>query len=167
MINKSRLLQLIFLLFIYTVSKDYFYKINPEIYLLFKIVFLSGILFATGIIHSLYTDFKKTVDKNFSDKNTLKDRLVILLFWAFAVVTVKNVGFFSETISSSIIVFIAFLPLLWLVKPSFTFLTKFSLILLLFTAIFSSGYRPTAEIFAELTFFWLFCSVIMKVKQNA
>lgn len=169
MINKNKVFQLIFLLFIYTVSKEFFYLINAEVYLLFKILFWTSILLVTGVAHTLYQDLKETVERNFPEgrsKSRLKHRIILLLFWALAVTSVKNVGFIATTVAPSIVIFIAFLPLIWLIKPPFSLLTKVSLILLAFAGLISSGYRPTAEVFAQLAYLWLVCSTIMKLKQT-
>lgn len=166
MINKNRIIQLILFFFTYSIIKDFFYKTNPEVYLLFRLLFFLGLLILTGFLSALFLDFKKCVQDSFSDKEKVKYRLMILLFWVLAVITIKNVGWVAENVSNSMIMFISFVPIIWLFKPGTVFISKIMLLLLLLTALFVNGYRLTAEIFAELTYLWLATSVIIKLKQN-
>lgn len=88
------------------------------------------------------------------------EKIIIFSFWALAVLSLKN-------IPSSLAVFIALIPSIWIFKISPSSIIKIALTSILFTAYFIGTQQPvTAEIFAEIAYLLIGTQVIIRFKEN-
>lgn len=164
--EKNRFIYLFFLILAYALSSLFFHEDPGEVYLLVSILFWVGVLSITGFISSIYSEILTSVRNTHLQEQKIKNRLLILTFWILAVSAVKTVGWIAEHIPGSIIIFASFLPAVWLFKVSSSALSKIGFIFLLFAAVSAFGYRTTANLFAELAYFWLGTAVIIRLKGN-
>lgn len=164
-ISKIKFVQLLFLLAGYTAAKEFFFEDNLEIFLLFKFLLWFGILYIFGVISVIYFDILKDIRETQLNKQQINIRLLILIFWILAASSIRNVGWTSENLSGSFIIFLSFVPIVWLFKVKGGTLVKIGLLFLLFSGVSLTDHELTGTVFAELAYLWFGTAVLIRLNN--
>lgn len=163
----SRITYAILLLISYLFASRFLYSVGVAEHVLFlNILFWVCILSLIGVIRSFYTNLTDDIKSGLDNRVLIKQRVVILFIWIISVLAAKQTGWFVKDVAPSVIVFVSFIPAVWLLKVRNPALTQLALICLLFTAIFTSGHMQAAATFAEITYLWIGASVIIYLTQT-
>lgn len=163
---KIKIIYLILLSLSYVSAKEFFYEEDSDVYLLIKILFWTGVLYVGGFIPSIICDVRMSVTKLNENKNRINYKLITLTLWILAVSTIGSIGWISENVSGSIIVFISFVPSLWLFNFRSSTIAKVGVLFIILAAITSYGQDAISSVLAELSYLWIVSSFLKRIKET-
>ncbi len=147
----KKILIFLFLALSYALTREFTPDNFPTSFLLFKMVFWLGV--ASLISRGFLSEFQ----------GRSKKKLFIFLFWVLIVIALPydEILRWENPIPASIMLFVGYLPLTFLLKTPSSWLLKLTFILLLLAGVFSNNHRPMSETFGQLTYLWLVMSFII------
>lgn len=141
----------------YFLSKNVFVSYYFPLQLSFWLIFLLTLSvdkFFASLIQSLVTSLDNS-------SVNIRQRASIWMMWTFSLILVYKVGWFSLNFDPGTVLFLSYLPAVWLFKIPRTLNGLLALFILSFIPILLIGnYEKTAEIFAVIVYFLLVVATI-------
>ncbi|NOY15112.1 MAG: hypothetical protein GXP43_02740 [bacterium] len=152
-----------FVIFVYFIAKK---SLLPAQYFILQATIWPAILFGLGGMIFLSHLINAILKQHSYSVVQIKNRLSLWGLWMFSLIAASKVGWFSLNLDPGTVIFLSYLPAVWLFGIPRTVNGLLALISLFFVPILLIGkYDKTAEIFAVVVYFLLATAVIQGFRE--